>query len=167
MGVISMPDLRTVRRLLIIRLSSIGDVAHALSVSAALGDAFPNLEISWVVEAMSADIVTGNPYLKEVIIAPRQNRKQKDIGSLAVWREQATFLAALRRRKFDVTLDLQGRAKSGIMVYATGARPASVGANCGKAPRSFRSGCRAARKVGIAWTGFQIRRGRLARTRRR
>ena len=121
MGVVSMPDLRTVKRLLIIRLSSIGDVVHALPVSAALGEAFPNLEITWVVEAMSADIVTGNPYLKGVIIAPRQNRKKRGLSSAQVWREYGAFLGDLRRRKFDVTLDLQGRAKSGVMAYATGA----------------------------------------------
>ena len=121
MGVVSLPDLRTVKRLLIIRLSSIGDVVHALPVSAALGEAFPNLEISWVVETMSADIVTGNPYLKDIIVAPRQNRKESGLGSAQVWREYGAFLADLRRRRFDVTLDLQGRAKSGIMAYATGA----------------------------------------------
>ena len=121
MGVVSMPDLRTVKRLLIIRLSSIGDVVHALPVSAALGEAFPNLEITWLVEAMSADIVTGNPYLKEVIIAPRQSRKESGLGSIRVWKEYGAFLGDLRRRKFDVTLDLQGRAKSGVMAYATGA----------------------------------------------
>ena len=126
MGVVSLPDLRTVKRLLIIRLSSIGDVVHALPVSAALGEAFPNLEISWAVEAMSADIVTGNPYLKETILAPRANRRQNDIGATQIWREQGRFLADLRRRKFDVTLDLQGRAKSGVMAYATGA-PARFG----------------------------------------
>ena len=41
MGVVSMSDLRAVKRLLIIRLSSIGDVVHALPVSAALGEALP------------------------------------------------------------------------------------------------------------------------------
>ncbi len=125
MGVVSMPDLRTARRLLIIRLSSIGDVVHALPVSAALGEAFPNLEISWAVEAMSADIVTGNPYLKEVIVAPRPNRRQNG-GSAQGWREYGAFLGELRRRKFDVTLDLQGRAKSGVMAFAAGA-PARFG----------------------------------------
>ena len=49
-----LPDLNRVKRLLIIRLSSIGDVTHALPVSAALGEAFPHLEITWIVEEMSA-----------------------------------------------------------------------------------------------------------------
>ena len=117
-----MPDLRAARRLLIIRLSSIGDVVHALPVSAALAEAFPHLELTWVVEEMSADIVMGNPFLKDVIVVPRSRWKRGRWTSLSVWREYGAFLADLRRREFDVTLDLQGYAKSGIMAIATGAR---------------------------------------------
>ncbi len=116
-----MPDLRDARRLLIIRLSSIGDVVHALPVSAALGEAYPRLEITWLVEEMSADIVNGNSYLTDVIVIPRSRWKRGRWNSPRVWKEYATFLADLRRRNFDVTLDLQGYAKSAIMAFATGA----------------------------------------------
>jgi heptosyltransferase-1 len=116
-----LPDLRAVRRLLIIRLSSIGDVVHAIPLSAALGEAFPHLEITWLVEEMSADIVTGNPYLKEVIVVPRGRWKQGRLRSPRVWREYLAFLADLRRRRFEVSLDIQGHSKSGLMALATGA----------------------------------------------
>ncbi|HLK59626.1 MAG TPA: glycosyltransferase family 9 protein [Chthonomonadaceae bacterium] len=117
-----LPDLHKVRRLAIIRLSSIGDVTHALPLSAALGEAFPNLELTWIVEEMSADIVTGNPYLQEVLVIPRTRWKQGRWRSLQVWREYAAFLAGIRRRKFDVTLDLQGYAKSALLALASGAK---------------------------------------------
>src|ERR1041385_1708149 len=102
MAVFSLPDLHNVRRLLIIRLSSIGDVVHALPVSAALGEAFPQMEITWLVEEMSADIVTGNPYLNEVLVVPRSRWKQGRLRSPQVWREYLGFLGALRRRRFEV-----------------------------------------------------------------
>jgi heptosyltransferase-1 len=121
MGIFALPDLRSARRLLIIRLSSIGDVTHALPISAALGETFPNLALTWVVEEMSADIVTGNPYLHEVIVVPRSRWKSGRWNSPQVWREYRAFLAGLRRRRFDVTLDLQGYAKSGLIALATGA----------------------------------------------
>ncbi|HLV81233.1 MAG TPA: glycosyltransferase family 9 protein [Chthonomonadaceae bacterium] len=120
MSVAALPDLSRLRRLLIIRLSSIGDVTHALPVSAALGEAFPNLQISWVVEEMSAEVVAGNPYLHEVIVVPRERWKRARL-SPCVWREYLDFLVGLRRRRFDVTLDLQGYAKSGMMALAAGA----------------------------------------------
>jgi len=115
-------DLNRVRRLLIIRLSSIGDVTHALPLSASLHEAFPNLEITWIVEEMSAEIVTGNPTLQEVIVVPRSRWKQGRWRSSQVWREYFAFMKALRARKFDVTLDCQGYAKSAFMALATGAK---------------------------------------------
>ena len=115
-------DLSRVQRLLIIRLSSIGDVTHALPLSAALHEAFPNLEITWIVEEMSAEIVTGNPTLQEVIVVPRSRWKQGRWRSPQVWREYFAFMKALRARNFDVTLDLQGYAKSALMALATGAK---------------------------------------------
>ena len=126
MGVVALPDLRTVKRLLIIRLSSIGDVTHALPVSAALGESFPNLEITWIVEDMSAEVVIGNPYLHDIIVVPRSRWKRERTEKVQVGREYLNLLRDLRRRRFDVTLDLQGRAKSGLMAYATGA-PCRVG----------------------------------------
>jgi heptosyltransferase-1 len=121
MTIATLPDLRDIRRLLIIRFGAIGDIMHALPVSAALGEAFPHLEITWIVEEISADLVLGNPYLKEVIVVPRARWKQGRLRSPRVWREYLGFLAGLRRRQFDMTLDLHGYAKSALMVLATGA----------------------------------------------
>jgi lipopolysaccharide heptosyltransferase I len=116
-----LPDLREANRLLIIRLSSIGDVTHALPLSAALGDAFPHLELTWLVEEMSAPIVTGNPYLHDVIVIPRSRWKRGRLRSPAVWREFLQFGRDLRRRRFDVSLDVHGHAKSGLMALLAGA----------------------------------------------
>ncbi len=122
MGERGLPDLRAARRVLIIRLSSIGDVVHALPVAAALRETFPHLELTWVVEEMSAEIVVGSPVLKDVIVIPRGRWKRGRLRSWRVWREYGAFLADLRARRFDVTLDLQGYAKSGLIALATGAK---------------------------------------------
>ena len=66
-----LPDLARVQRVLIIRLSAIGDVIHALPLSAAMKRAYPHLELTWLVEEMSADVVRGNPFLEEVLVIPR------------------------------------------------------------------------------------------------
>ena len=114
------PDMRTVKRVLIVKLSSIGDVVHALPVSAALGDAFPHIEISWVVEQMSAPMVEGNPYVKEVIVLPPEWRKNRlSTGSFRVF---GRLRQELRAREFDVAIDLQGLSKSAIVAWASGAR---------------------------------------------
>lgn len=114
------PDMTHIRRVLIVKLSSIGDVIHALPVSAALGDAFPHLEITWIVEQMSAPMVEGNPYLQEVITLPADWRKQR--LSPASLRRFLALRRDLRARRFDLALDLQGLSKSALVAWASGAR---------------------------------------------
>ncbi len=121
-----LPDLNKIQKVVIIRLSSIGDVVHALPVSSALKQSYPHLELTWIVEDMSADVVLGNPFLSDVIVIPRARWKSGRTSSLFVWREYINFLADLRRRKFDLSIDLHGRAKSGVIAAAGGA-PYRVG----------------------------------------
>src|SRR5258708_18276385 len=113
------PDMSKVRRVLIVKLSSIGDVVHALPVSAALGKAFPHVELSWVVEEMAAPIVRGNPYLHEVIEVPAVLRANRT--SPYSLKEFQALRRNLASRKFDITLDLQGLSKSAIVAWASGA----------------------------------------------
>lgn len=114
------PDMRQVRRVLIVKLSAIGDVVHTLPVSAALGDAFAHLEITWIVEAMAAPMVQGNPYLKEVIVLPPEWRKSR--FSLSSLHRLLALRRDLRARRFDIALDLQGLSKSALVAWASGAR---------------------------------------------
>src|SRR5579862_9115091 len=113
------PDMNRVRHVLIVKLSAIGDVVHALPISAALGDAFPHLELTWIVEELAAPIVQGNPYLKEVIVLPAAWRKQR--VSMTSARRVLALARDLRSRRFDVALDLQGLSKSALVAWASGA----------------------------------------------
>ena len=110
--------MNSVRRVLIIRGSAIGDVIHATPLSVVLKEAYPHLEITWIVEEICGDVVLGNPYLHEVIVTPRSRWKQGRLTSPRIWGEYLGFLRSLRARRFDVTLDLQGYAKSAILALA-------------------------------------------------
>lgn len=114
------PDMKSVQRVLIIKMSALGDIVHALPVAAALGETYPHLEISWFVEAPLAPLLTGNPYLKEVISLPKY--RGKDLRSVHCLRDVGRHLRAVRRRRFDLTLDLQGLTKSATVAYASGAK---------------------------------------------
>ena len=145
-----LPDLSQVKKVLIIRLSSIGDVTHALPVAAALKAQWPHLELTWIVEEMSASIVSGSPCLKSVIVIPRDRWKREGRLSTRSRREYIALLRSIRKRKFDVTLDLQGYAKSGILALASGAK--------------YRVGWRRLRDVaGIISTPLPARAGSLHR----
>ena len=98
-------------KILIVKLSSIGDIIHALPSLAAIRRALPDAEISWVVEKSSAEILRGNQFLSRVIeIDTKALRREKTLGeTLLLAREQ---LRELRASNFDVAIDFQGLLKS-------------------------------------------------------
>ena len=63
------PDLRV----LIVRLTAIGDVVHALPTACALREALPDAFLAWIVEGRPADVLEGHPALDEVIVMERHS----------------------------------------------------------------------------------------------
>ncbi len=110
----------SVRRVLIIKLSALGDIIHALPVSAALGEAYPHLELTWAVEEGFAPLVEGNPYLTDVLTLPKVRSRQ--LRSVSFHQDYLRRLRDVRHRRFDLTLDLQGLTKSAVIAAASGAR---------------------------------------------
>jgi lipopolysaccharide heptosyltransferase I len=114
-----MPD--TNLRFLVIRLSSVGDIVHALPAVAALGRTHPQARIHWAVEERYAALVEGNPYVREVI-------KLDTLG----WRERLTsgdtireILASYRKLQessYDAVIDMQGLLKTGLLAWVTRSR---------------------------------------------
>lgn len=107
-------------RILIVKLSSIGDLVHALPAAAAVRRELPDAEISWVVEQRSAEIVRGCPAVDHVVeIDTRSIRGSKADEIIAEVTRQAR---AVRQRKYDVALDLQGLIKSAVIAKVAGAK---------------------------------------------
>ncbi|MCL6519131.1 MAG: lipopolysaccharide heptosyltransferase II [Armatimonadetes bacterium] len=110
-------------RILIIKLSSIGDVVMATPVVKALRQAFPKAYIAWIVEEKSKDILIGNPYLDEVIVWTRNLTKGGVLTRLRYFLSGLTEInAILRSKRFDLVIDLQGLLRSAIIGLLTGAR---------------------------------------------
>ncbi|WP_352431040.1 lipopolysaccharide heptosyltransferase I [Pyrinomonas sp.] len=107
-------------RILIVKLSSIGDVVHALPTLAAIRCALPHAEISWVVERRAAEILQDNSSLDRLIeVDTKALRRASRLGeTLLVVRQQ---LRRLRAQPFDVALDLQGLIKSAFLARLAGA----------------------------------------------
>lgn len=101
------------RRICIIKPSAFGDVVQALSLLSALRQRWPDAHVAWVIRAGLADLLENHPQIDEVIEFQRQ-------GSF--WSKSIAFLCLLRqlrRGQYDLTLDLQGLARSGIMTWCT------------------------------------------------
>lgn len=98
-------------KILIVKLSSIGDVVHTLPALAAIRRALPEAEISWAVEKSAAEILRGNPFLANLIEIDTKSLRKRDQFGKAVSTVRGQ-LRELRALKFDVTLDFQGLLKS-------------------------------------------------------
>ena len=108
-----------VKRILIIRLSSIGDVVMTTPVAKALRAAYPDAHIAWIVEDKSRDVLEGNPYLDEVIVWDRAGTGNSPLGYL---KSALHLRRELARRKFDVAIDFQGLLRSAVIARISGAR---------------------------------------------
>lgn len=103
-------------RILIVRLSSIGDVVRTLPALHVLRDAFPEAQIDWAVEAKSAGIVEGHPVLDTLHVYDRPARRLKAVRSFMA------FCRTIRRSNYDIVLDFHGILKSGLIAAASGAK---------------------------------------------
>lgn len=101
--------------ILLIRLRLIGDVVFTTPVIRALKRRFPDARLAYVVEREAAPIVAGNPHLDEVIVVSRTRGVRRVIDDLRL-------AVTLRRRRFDLVVDLHGGPRSGWLTLATGAR---------------------------------------------
>ena len=109
-------------RVCLIKPSSLGDVVHALPTLEALRLRWPAARISWVVNRALIGLLDGHPALDEVIPFDRATAKLSTAGLASI----VGFARVLRSKRFDVTIDLQGLLRSGLMTWATGA-PVRVG----------------------------------------
>jgi len=116
---------RKLPRILILRLSSIGDVLQASPVARELRKAFPSAHISWLVESKSQEVIQDNSNLDSVFVWHRKewNDEAKKTGDYhALVRKNLAFVKQIRKEKFQVSIDLHGMLRSGLLSYLSGAK---------------------------------------------
>jgi lipopolysaccharide heptosyltransferase I len=117
------------RRYLCIRLSSLGDVVHALNALALLRAEQPDAFIVWAVEERFAGLLRGHPHLDELVELPRKRwgrRLRNPLRWPALWSERRRIRNAIREQRFDATIDFQSSLKSSWLVRAARA-PVRIG----------------------------------------
>jgi heptosyltransferase-1 len=113
---------------LIVKLSSIGDVVHTLPAAALLRRALPDARIAWVVERRAGAILKDSPVIDALIeVDSRAWRKQLFRGSgIRQIRERLGALAdgpgADSTGRADIAIDFQGLIKSGLLAFASSAK---------------------------------------------
>ena len=105
------------KNILVVKLSAIGDVIHALPVSYALKEAFPDARVTWVVEPPAYPLLVNNPYIDDIILF--EKKKFKSLGGFL--QNIGPFKARLQQTHYDAALDLQGLFKSAAIAWLSGA----------------------------------------------
>lgn len=112
---------REFERILVIKPSSLGDVAHALPVLNGLRVRYPHARIAWLIATSCREMLEGHPQIDELI--PFDRKRYGQIArSIRVSGEFMEFVQGLRTRRFDLVIDLQGLFRSGFLAWASGAK---------------------------------------------
>lgn len=110
-------------KVLIIRLSAMGDTVHCLPVAAALKRCIPGVEVFWLVEPASAPLVQDNEAVDKVFVLPKKKWLQ-NLAKPWLWPltllEMGNWIQQLRKQHFDAVIDFQGLLKSALCAWASG-----------------------------------------------
>jgi heptosyltransferase-1 len=137
-----------IKKLLIVRLSAMGDVIHTLPAAQTLRDAFPNAQIGWLIEERWAELLCapGTPRR-----GPRSAQRPLvdwvHTVNLAEWRHCLFTIATaqqiarvwndVRSVGYDVAVDLQGAMRSAVLARWSGARAVIGAAEPRESPASL------------------------------
>jgi heptosyltransferase I len=111
---------RDFQRILLVKPSSLGDIIHALPVLHCLRKRYPDAKIDWLIGSAFASVLEGINDLSERIVFDR--KKFSRVGlSLQPTSDFVRFITDLRRRKYELVIDLQGLFRSGFLARAAGA----------------------------------------------
>ncbi|XOV86072.1 MAG: lipopolysaccharide heptosyltransferase I [Pseudomonadota bacterium] len=141
-------------KVLLVRMSSLGDVIHALpAVSDALA-ALPDLELDWVVEEAFVEIPAMHEGVRRTIPIALRRWRRNPTASVS---PLAEFARGLRREQYDLIIDAQGLLKSALVGLL--ARGPIAGLNWGSARESLASLCYS-RRFAVASNQHAVQRWR-------
>lgn len=104
-------------RILLVRLSSFGDVVFTMPLARALKSGLPGATLAWVVEEPLAPLVEGAPWVDLVLTATTRRWRRSPFAA-STFREIRGFLAGARSFAPDLVVDAQGLLKSALITLA-------------------------------------------------
>lgn len=131
-------------KILLVRVSSLGDVLHNLPMVADILRHYPDATIDWVVEEAYVSLVRLNPRVRKIIPFALR-RWRKSLTRAATRAEIAQFWRAVRAEQYDYVFDTQGLLKTGVILGA--ARLRAGGRKVGLANGSDGSGYEAISRI--------------------
>jgi 3-deoxy-D-manno-octulosonic-acid transferase/heptosyltransferase-1 len=120
------PDLKTrdFERILLIKLSAVGDVLHTIPVLNKLRKRYPAARIDWLASPEIAELLRHHPGISNVIEFARG--EWSDPWRLQPFANSARLAANLRATRYDLVIDMHGQMRTAVFALATGA-PVRIG----------------------------------------
>ena len=109
-------------KILLIKLSSLGDLLHTFPALSDLQKHYPDAEVDWVVEEAFAEVPSWHPLVKHVISTRLRRIKKQGWWRLSALKEFFSMIHTLRARKYDVIIDAQGLYKSAALALLASGR---------------------------------------------
>ena len=117
--------------LLIVRLSAMGDIIHALPAAAALRQAFPGATLGWLVEERWAELLCTSSYPRSGPRSPQRplvdrvhtvttKQWRRAPLSFSTWQQIASSVRQLRDVHYDAVIDFQGAIRSALLARWSG-----------------------------------------------
>jgi heptosyltransferase-1 len=119
-------------RLLVVRLSAMGDIIHTLPAVAALREAFPHATLGWLVEERWAELLCTLRYPRSGRRSPQRPLVdrvhtvntaawRRSLFSFNTWQQMAVGLSELRGIGYEVAVDFQGAVRTALLARWSGA----------------------------------------------
>lgn len=109
------------KRILIIKMSALGDIVHTFPAVSDLLKHYPDAEVDWLCEEPLVDVAALHQGINEVIGHGRLRWKASRYGYKTL-KEQYQFYRKLRQKKYDLIIDVQGRLKSARVGWLSGSK---------------------------------------------
>lgn len=106
-------------RILIIRPSALGDVCRSVPVLKSLRRAYPDARIDWLVQAEFVDAVRAHPDLSAVVPFARRDLSLSKLHRAEARRKMRELIRSVREPDYDLVVDCQGLARSGMLAWLT------------------------------------------------
>ncbi|CAB3782442.1 lipopolysaccharide heptosyltransferase I [Paraburkholderia fynbosensis] len=148
------------KRVLIVKVTSLGDIVQALPVVADIKRAFPGVQVDWAADEAFAELVHWSESVDRVLCAPlRRFKKARNWSDLkAIW----ASIAELRAHRYDFIIDIHGVYKSAIIAFLarSSRRIGYQSQDLGERGAAFAyTGRFGPRPQGNAWHGMRISAG--------
>ena len=103
-------------KILILRLSALGDTIHTLPLAYAIKKTYPDCKLGWVVEDKAQLFIKDNPLIDNCYVVPMKQWKKRGLLSFQNFREFQTLIDNINKENYDIVLDTQQLFKSAMFL---------------------------------------------------